>query len=154
GGPSDSGATLLARQGFIDGLCYAPTPSASADCAGGATDTAFVLQDRISVGLAGNLAAFRLNSTTTGAKLDYFGSPTGYTASPKENIAYASVHDNETLFDIAAYKHAPGTSVTAAARAQAVGLSLIVLAEGVPFVHAGDELLRSKTGDSNSYNSA
>jgi pullulanase-type alpha-1,6-glucosidase len=153
GGPSDSGATLLARQGFIDGLCYAPTPSASGDCSGGASDTAFVLQDRISVGLAGNLGAFPLNPTTTGAQLDYYGSPTGYTSSPQENIAYASVHDNETLFDIAEYKHAAGTPVADAGRAQAVGLSLIVLAEGVPFVHGGDDLLRSKSGDGNSYDS-
>jgi pullulanase len=153
GGPGDSGATLVARQGFIDGLCYAPTASDSADCSGGATDLGFLLQNRISVGLAGNLASFPLNAKLTGAGIDYYGSPTGYTASPAENIAYASVHDNETLFDIAEYKHAPGTSAADAARAHAVGLSLIVLAQGVPFVHGGDDLLRSKSGDSNSYDS-
>ena len=34
-----------------------------------------------------------------------------------------------------------------------VGLSLVLLAQGVAFVHGADDLLRSKSGDSNSYNS-
>jgi hypothetical protein len=38
-------------------------------------------------------------------------------------------------------------------RAQALGLDFAVLAQGVPFVHAGSELLRSKSLDRNSYNS-
>jgi hypothetical protein len=31
--------------------------------------------------------------------------------------------------------------------------SLLVLAQGVPFIHAGDDLLRSKSLDRDSYNS-
>jgi pullulanase/glycogen debranching enzyme len=38
-------------------------------------------------------------------------------------------------------------------RMQNVGLSLVLLGEGVPFVHAGSEILRSKSLDRNSYNS-
>ena len=33
-----------------------------------------------------------------------------------------------------------------------LALALVVLAQGVPFVHAGDELLRSKSLDRDSYN--
>ncbi len=153
GSPSDAGAALVANQGFIDGLCVAPTASDAADCSGGPADAGALLGNRIRVGLAGNLAAFPLRPGVTGAGVDYHGGPTGYAAEPQENVAYAGVHDNETLFDIAAYKHAPGTAPADAARAQAVALSLAVLAEGVAFVHAGDELLRSKSGDSNSYDS-
>jgi pullulanase len=39
------------------------------------------------------------------------------------------------------------------ARAQVVGLSLVALSQGVPPFHAGDDLLRSKSMDGNSYNS-
>jgi pullulanase len=153
GSPSDSGAALLAHQGFINGLCYDMNGSDTADCSGDAADAAFTVQNRISVGLAGNLAGFPLRAGLTGAQVDYFGSPTGYTKQPQENIAYASVHDNETLFDISQYKHPITTSVADVARAQVVGLSLVLLSEGVPFIHGGDDLLRSKSGDSNSYNS-
>ncbi|MBV8657508.1 MAG: DUF3372 domain-containing protein [Burkholderiales bacterium] len=165
GGPFDSGSAMVSHQGFISGLCYDNNDGSSCDnsnanlqwCDYPANLTQqqclFMMQNRISVGLAGNLAAFQLNATTTGAQLDYFGNPTGYTATPQENIAYISVHDNETVFDVSQYKHPMATTTADRARAQVVGLSLITLAQGVPFFHAGDDLLRSKSMDGNSYNS-
>lgn len=153
GGPSDSGPALTAHQGFINGLCYNLNPGDTADCSGDAGDALFQLQNRISVGLAGNLASFPLRAGVTGAQVDYFGSPTGYARQPQENVVYAACHDNETLFDISQYKHPASVSVADAGRAQVVGLSLVVLAEGVAFVHGGDDLLRSKSGDSNSFDS-
>ncbi len=153
GSPFDSGAALAANQGFINGLCYDMTTTDNADCSKDAADAAFAVQSRISVGLAGNLANFPLRPGVSGAQVDYFGSPTGYTAAPQENIAYASCHDNETLYDISEYKHPTATSIADRARAQVVGLSLVLLSEGVPLIHGADDLLRSKSGDSNSYNS-
>ena len=164
GGPFDSGASMVSHQGFVNGLCYdnndsssCNTTSASQTWCGTGSMTQqqclYLMQNRISVGLAGNLASFPLNSTTTGAQVDYFGSPTGYTGTPQENIAYISVHDNETVFDVSQYKHPVATSTANRARAQVVGLSLVALAQGVPFFQAGDDMLRSKSMDSNSYNS-
>jgi pullulanase len=150
GGPFDSGGSMVSNQGFVNGLCYDKNPTSSCTMA---SASLYPLQNRISVGLAGNLASFPLNSTTTGAQVDYFGSPTGYTTAPQENIVYISVHDNETVFDISQYKHPVATSTADRARAQVVGLSLVALAQGVPFFHAGDDMLRSKSMDSNSYNS-
>jgi len=164
GGPFDSGASMTSHQGFVNGLCYDNNDGSACDtsstnltwCDSSAMSQQqclYLLQSRISVGLAGNLASFPLNSTTTGAQVGYFGNPTGYTAAPQENIAYISVHDNETVFDIGQYKHPVSTSSADRARAQVVGLSLVALAQGVPFFHAGDDMLRSKSMDSNSYNS-
>jgi pullulanase len=153
GGPSDSGPALTAHQGFVNGLCYDLNASDTADCSGDAGDALFQLQNRISVGLAGNLASFPLRAGVTGAQVDYFGSPTGYTQQPQENLVYVACHDNETLFDISQYKHPASVSVADAGRAQVVGLSLVLLAEGVAFVHGADDLLRSKSGDSNSFDS-
>lgn len=153
GGPSDSGSPLTAHQGFINGLCYDLNASDTADCSGDAGDALFQLQNRISVGLAGNLASFPLRAGVTGAQVDYFGSPTGYTQQPQENLVYVACHDNETLFDISQYKHPASVSVADAGRAQVVGLSLVLLGEGVAFVHGADDLLRSKSGDSNSFDS-
>ena len=156
GGPFDSAGALIANQGFINGLCYDMNSSDTQNCSGSQVagiDAAFTVQNRISVGLAGNLASFPLRTGVSGAQVDYFGSPTGYTQQPQENLVYAACHDNETLFDISQYKHPTTTSSAAVARSQVVGLSLVVLAEGVAFIHGGDDLLRSKSGDSNSYNS-
>ncbi|HWW32013.1 MAG TPA: alpha-1,6-glucosidase domain-containing protein [Steroidobacteraceae bacterium] len=153
GSPSDSGSALTAHQGFINGLCYNLNPSDTADCSGDAADALFTLQDRISVGLAGNLASFPLRAGVSGAQVDYFGSPTGYTQQPQENLVYAACHDNETLFDISQYKHPASVTVADAGRAQVVALSLVLLAEGVAFVHGADDLLRSKSGDGNSFDS-
>ncbi len=164
GGPFDSGANMVVHQGFVNGLCYDNNDGSSCNttianntaCSSTAQtqqQCLFLLQSRISVGLAGNLSAFPLNSSTTGAQLDYFGSGTGYTGTPQENIAYVSVHDNETLFDVSQYKHPMATVSADRARAQVVGLSLVALAQGVPFFHGGDDMLRSKSMDSNSYDS-
>lgn len=153
GSPFDSGSALTAHQGFINGLCYNLNPSDVSDCSGDSGDAAFALQNRISVGLAGNLASFPLRPGVDGAQVDYNGSPTGYTQQPQENLVYAACHDNETLFDISQYKHPASVSVADAGRAQTVGLSLVLLAQGVAFVHGADDLLRSKSGDSNSFDS-
>lgn len=153
GSPFDTGSAMTANQGFINGLCYDLGAGDSADCSGGSGDALFALQNRISVGLAGNLASFPLRAGVTGAQVDYNGRPTGYTQQPQENLVYVACHDNETLFDISQYKHPSSVSVADAGRAQSVGLSLVLLAEGVAFVHGADDLLRSKSGDSNSYNS-
>ena len=162
--PFDNGSAMVSHQGFINGLCYDNNDGSSCNtttanltnCASGSLNQQqclFILQNRISVSLAGNLASFPLNSSTTGAQVDYFGSATGYTGTPQENVAYISVHDNETLFDISQYKHPVATTTSDRARAQVVGLSLVALAQGVPFFQGGDDMLRSKSMDSNSYDS-
>jgi pullulanase/glycogen debranching enzyme len=48
-----------------------------------------------------------------------------------------------------------GRHVDADGRARVCGLAhaLVVLSQGVPFIHAGDDLLRSKSLDRDSYNS-
>ncbi|HEY4885510.1 MAG TPA: pullulanase-type alpha-1,6-glucosidase [Myxococcales bacterium] len=156
GGPFDGGDSFVRNQGFINGLWYDNN-----DVAGPQTtaqkDTLLHLRDLIMVGLAGNLKDYPLvdkdGSLKLGSQIDYFGQPAGYTGSPRENIVYASAHDNQTLFDISQYKLPVGTSRADRVRAQTLGLSIIALAQGVSFLHAGDDLLRSKSFDNNSYNS-
>jgi pullulanase len=110
------------------------------------------------VGLAGNLADYefidRNGNLVTGADVDYNGSPAGYTADPQEHIVYISKHDNQTLYDINAYTIPTATTtMTDRVRVQQMGLSIVSLSQGVPFYHAGSDLLRSKSMDRDSYNS-
>jgi pullulanase/glycogen debranching enzyme len=152
GSPFDTGSAMVTNQGFINGQCYASN-SQVGSCSTTQQTQALAATDLIRVSLAGNLASFPLRSGVTGASLLSNGQPAGYTQSPQENIAYISVHDNETLFDVSQYKQPSALSSMDRARAQAVGLSLVILSQGVPFIHGGDDGLRSKSGDSNSYNS-
>ncbi len=85
--------------------------------------------------------------------MPYGDAPAGYTRSPKENVVYVAAHDNETLFDAVQLKAPPGTPTAERVRMNNLGLSLVALSQGTPFFHAGDDLLRSKSLDRNSYNS-
>lgn len=143
-------------QGFLTGLFTDPNGSQQ----GSADDQHAQLlkyADWIRVGLAGNLKDYPLidanGHSVTGADIPYNGKPAGYTLSPQENIVYVSAHDNETLFDAIQWKAPVSDSVAERVRMQNLGASLVLLSQGVPFFQAGDELLRSKSLDGNSYNS-
>ncbi len=113
--------------------------------------------DWILVGLTGNLRDYTLTdhtgATVTGAEVNYNMQPTGYTKSPIEAINYCSVHDNQDFFDAVQLKSSFNDSIATRARRQIMGMSLVTLGEGIPFFQAGDDLLRSKDMDNNSYDS-
>ena len=121
------------------------------------TDALLHSQDLVRLGMAGNLADFTLTdyqgNTKLGKEIDYNGAPAGYTKLPSENISYVSKHDNQTLWDNHAYKIATGTSSADRARMQTVSLSTVMLGQGIPFIHMGSELLRSKSMQRDSYDS-
>jgi len=146
----------LQEQGFLTGLFYDPNGTGQ-----GSPDqqrARLLLEtDWIKVGLAGNLADYPLvdrnGDLVTGKDVDYNGQPAGYTADPQEVINYIEAHDDETLFDAIQLKAPAGASLADRVRMQNLGMSLLGLGQGVPFFHAGVELLRSKSLDRNSYNS-
>jgi pullulanase/glycogen debranching enzyme len=143
-------------QGFATGLLTAPngTDQGSAD-----DQKAELLkrQDWIKIGLAGNLATYTLitadGKTVTGKEVLYNNAPAGYTLDPQEHIVYVSKHDNETLFDKVQMAMPTAAPLADRIRATRLAMSMSLLAQGVPFVQAGDDLLRSKSGDRDSYDS-
>ena len=66
-------------------------------------------------------------------------------------VNYAEAHDNMTLFD-KLWAVNNGASRPAVAKQSRQIASLVILAEGTPFIQAGQEFLRSKGGEPNSYN--
>ena len=155
-GPFDGGQGLLEKQGFANGSYYDPS-STVAGTPEEQLDRLLLQSDQVRVGMAGNLANYtfidRFGDLVTGADVDYNGSPAGYNLDPQEDISYVEAHDNQTLFDINVYAAPPSTSMAERVRMQIVGLSTAVLGQGVPFVHAGSDILRSKSLDRNSFNS-
>jgi pullulanase/glycogen debranching enzyme len=144
GGCCDSGSTLVSAQGFANGECYANNDGSA--CSAGQRSDLQYRQNRIRISMAGLLKDYMLGGVS--------GSTLGaYASDPQEDINYVSVHDGQTLYDINQYKLPASTTSTQRARAQVVGLAPVLLGEGMPFLHAGDELLRSKSLDANSYNS-
>jgi pullulanase len=145
-------------QGFATGLFSDPSSFTNSSLSP-SQQQAQLLQysDWIDVGLTGNLRDYTFTdsagATVTGAQVLYNGQPTGYTKSPIEAVNYASVHDNQDLFDQVQLKSSFSDSIATRARRQVMGMSLVTLGQGIPFYQAGDDLLRSKDMDQNSYDS-
>ncbi len=73
------------------------------------------------------------------------------TADPGQSVNYVEAHDNLTLRDkLEASTGKKGEPIALLARQAG---ALVVLSQGMPFMQAGQEFLRSKNGDSNSYSS-
>ncbi len=73
--------------------------------------------------------------------------------SPLESINYIECHDNHTLWDRLLISTAENASVTAADRRamDKFAAAIIFTSQGIPFIQCGQEFLRSKGGDHNSY---
>jgi pullulanase len=71
---------------------------------------------------------------------------------PAQSINYASCHDNMTLFDRIAVS-LPNASQETVVRMNNLAAAIYMTAQGIPFIHAGEELLRTKNFDHNSYKS-
>jgi pullulanase len=145
-------------QGFATGLFSDPSDFTNGSLSSSQQQAQlFQYSDWIDVGLTGNLRDYTFidsaGATVTGAEVSYNGQPTGYTKSPIEAINYASVHDNQDLFDQVQLKSSYSDSIATRARRQIMGMSLVTLGEGIPFYQGGDDLLRSKDMDQNSYDS-
>ena len=153
GGPFDGGSSLVQNQGFINGLFYDDNGSG----AGKTRADLLASADMIRVGLAGSIRTYTLTTATDATlelqQLDYNGQPAGYVTDPQEVVNYVENHDNQTLFDINAYKLPVATSREDRARAQVLGAALTALSQGVAYFHAGIDIMRSKSMDRNSYNS-
>jgi pullulanase len=158
GGYGDNADGLVRNQGYLNGLVYdrneanANVPNDDA-----AKRQLLLTADMIRVGLAGSIRDFTMRNyrdeVTSLEKIDYNGVPAGYASQPSEVVNYVENHDNETLFDINAYKLPLQTSAEDRSRVQVLGAALTMFSQGVAYFHAGIDILRSKSMDRNSYDS-
>lgn len=70
---------------------------------------------------------------------------------PGQVINYSTCHDNLTLYD-ALKAHLPNASAAEFVKRAKLADSMIMLSQGVPLFHSGQEALRTKNGNANSYN--
>jgi pullulanase len=78
--------------------------------------------------------------------------PAFTTLSPAQSVNYVEAHDNNTLEDKLRLSLST-KDPTLIASYHRLASSIPLLAQGIPFIHAGQEFQRSKGGDSNSYKS-
>lgn len=67
-----------------------------------------------------------------------------WSTSPKDVINYTSCHDNYTLFDKIRLCN-DGISFKDAVKQNLLAISIVMLSQGIPLMHAGEEFLRTKT---------
>jgi pullulanase-type alpha-1,6-glucosidase len=140
GGAGDSVENLMKVPGFVSGR-----------------ESSARVADQIRAGLAGSLRNYRMATADGSVKalqdIPYGDQPTGYVSQPSEVVNYAENHDNLTLFDSLAFKLPRNTPSAERARVQMLAGALVAFSQGVAYFHAGQEILRSKSLDGNSYDS-
>ena len=100
---------------------------------------------------SGNMTGSTKMTVTAGyTATNVWGSNGGTVDTPLQTINYASCHDNYTLFDNLTIDVMDAEGITAAEAAPKaaamnnLAAAYYITAQGVPFIHAGEEMLRSK----------
>lgn len=83
-------------------------------------------------------------------KINYSKAP--YAAEPYQVVSYCECHDNHVLWDKLAIS-APEASITQRTEMHKLALTIVLTSQGISFLHAGTEFLRSKNGVENSFQS-
>jgi pullulanase-type alpha-1,6-glucosidase len=145
----DSGNSLVANQGWVNGLHYAPNDQAG----NRPLNDLRWFGDLIKGGLAGSIKDYPiLTHWDANLQLKDLGG-VGYVTQPGEVVNYVENHDNLTLYDNNALKLPAGTSREDRARVQILAAALPTFSQGIAYFHAGVDTLRSKSLDRNSYDS-
>jgi pullulanase len=84
-------------------------------------------------------------------KVNYSKAP--WAAEPYQTISYVSCHDNNTLFDKLKLSNEEATDEEII-KMHKLAETVVLTSQGVSFLHAGMEILRTKNGVENSYNSS
>ena len=112
-------------------------------------------QNFIEIGLAGTLKDFVLKdyqgNTGKASGIQWNGQPAGYADDPADIINYVSKHDNESLWDKLQFGLSATVTIDDRVRIHNMALAIPLLSQGIPFLQMGDDLLRSKSMDRNSY---
>lgn len=153
-GISVSGNDIRRNQGIGNGL---GTINNELQNEAGAPDYQLLL-DHTRIGLAGNLANYPLTlqsgEVALAKDVPYGNQPAGYALDPADTVNYVSKHDNQTLWDNNQYRTDFSVTKAERIRMHIQSLSYVMLGQGIPFLHMGSELMRSKSYLRDSYDYA
>ncbi len=109
--------------------------------------------DHIRLGLAGTLQDYVLRDKDGERRPGLTFSQSSYAKTPADAINYVDKHDNETLWDKLQYALPADMSADQRVRVHNLSAAIPLLSQGIPFFQLGIDKLRSKSLDSNSYDS-
>jgi len=98
---------------------------------------------------------FGIVASVQHAQIDYSkvdDSKAPWAKEPYGTITYASCHDDNTLFDRLKIEN-PGAPETDLIKMDKLANAIVLTSQGISFLHSGSELLRTKQGVANSFNS-
>ncbi|HBG08572.1 MAG: type I pullulanase [Limnochordia bacterium] len=96
------------------------------------------------------IAASTYHPQVNYALVNYSDAP--YAADPGQTITYAEAHDNLTLWDKLLATN-PGEPEEELLKMHKMASAIVLTSQGIPFIHAGQDFVRTKYGDGNSYQS-
>ena len=70
---------------------------------------------------------------------------------PSQSINFVECHDNHTFWDRMMISNGDEGEIICQKR-QLLATAMVIFAQGIPFIHCGQEFFRSKKGEENSYN--
>jgi len=112
---------------------------------GGFVQGASGMEERLKTGIT----ASTRHKQVRYAKGDDWSGP--WAKEPNQCVSYASCHDNHTLWDKILIT-TPGLNEAERIKLYKLAAAIVLTSQGIAFIHAGEELLRTKKGHENSYN--
>lgn len=104
------------------------------------------LDESVKFGIVGSIQHPQVDYS----KVNYSKAP--WAAEPYQSINYVSCHDDNTLWDKLKIAN-PNASEAELIKMDKLSNAIVLTSQGVPFLHAGVEMLRTKQGVANSFNS-
>ena len=131
----------------------------SDDLRDGIKGTVFDIHDRgFATGKPGMEESIKFGIVASGnhpqvdySKVNY--SKKAYASAPWNVISYSECHDNNTLWDKITLS-CPDVAEADRKKMHQLALTIVLTSQGIPFLHAGTEFMRSKKGVENSYKSS
>ena len=102
-------------------------------------------EESIKFGIVGSIPHPQINYKA----VNYSDHP--WAIEPWQAVSYVSCHDNHTIFDKLKISRGDASDDEIAAMSKLAN-AIVLTSQGIPFLHAGAELLRTKNGEHNSYN--
>ena len=102
-------------------------------------------EESVKMGIVGSIKHPQIDYT----KVNYSNTP--WANEPWQSVSYVSCHDNHTVYDKLkiSRKDAKEEEIIAM---QKLTNAIVMTSQGIAFMHAGAEMLRTKNGEHNSYN--
>jgi pullulanase len=104
-------------------------------------------KEDVKFGIAASVRHPQVNITRVSYSNNFWAS------APTQTVTYASAHDNHTLWDKLLLS-TPRAAEEEHLAMNRLSAAIVLTSQGIPFIHAGEELARSKNFDENSYRSS